>query len=281
MVSSGVNATDNFQGRSSAQRIAAGIFEDDFTTSMDKTYKDFDDDLKTFSTLTVAQGQIRLLPGVKKRIKAFIQSVRDQIRLGRDPANRVFPVADAASLMRRYTTHDKYIKKSATLTDATKPVMFTNEVKWNDWAPSFRNYLRTIPGRDGVPLSYVTRASDAPDPTPNPDFIDDYVAMAGLGGEAFIIDSSEVHTLIIKYIADNNAVEAKVQPHVAMSNDRLAWKALVDHYEGVGVHSINILKADDVFDSLYYIGEKKSHMWWNEFERQLTEAFVVYDKKKG
>ena len=73
MVLSGVNDTDDFHGRSPAQRIAADIFEDDFTTSMDKTYKDFDDDLKFFSILTVAQGQIRLLPGVKKRIKAFIQ----------------------------------------------------------------------------------------------------------------------------------------------------------------------------------------------------------------
>ena len=197
MVLSGANDGDSFQGRSSAQRIATDIFEDDFNTSMDKTYKDLDDDLKMFSSLTAMQGQIRLLPGVKKRIKAFIQWARDQIRLGKDPANRAFPVADSASLMRRYTTHDKYIKKSATLTDAAKPVMFTNEVKWNDWAPSFRNYLQTIPGRDGVPLSYVTRASDAPDPTPNPDFIDDYVAMAGLGGKSLIIDSSEVHTLII------------------------------------------------------------------------------------
>ena len=281
MVLSGANDGDSFQGRSSAQRIATDIFEDDFNTSMDKTYKDLDDDLKMFSSLTAMQGQIRLLPGVKKRIKAFIQWVRDQIRLGKDPANRAFPVADSASLMRRYTTHDKYIKKSATLTDAAKPVMFTNEVKWNDWAPSFRNYLRTIPGRDGVPLSYITRVSEEINPTPNPDFIDDYVAMATLNGEAFVIDSSEVHTLIIKYIAGNNAAEAKVQPHISTTNGRLAWNALVDHYEGVGVHSINILKADDVFDTLYYIGEKKPHMWWDEFERQLTEAFLAYDKKEG
>ena len=46
MVSSGVSDNDNFQGRSSAQRIAADIFEDDFTTSMEKTFKDLDDYLK-------------------------------------------------------------------------------------------------------------------------------------------------------------------------------------------------------------------------------------------
>jgi len=77
MVLSGANDADNFQGRSSAQRIATDIFVNDFNTSMDKTYKDLDDDLKMFSSLTTMQGQIRLLPGVKKRIKAFIQWVRD------------------------------------------------------------------------------------------------------------------------------------------------------------------------------------------------------------
>ena len=230
MVKSGVNANNNFQDRSSAERIATDIFEDDFTTCMDKTFKDIDDGLKSFSSLTVLQGQIRILPGVKKRIKAFTQWVRDQIRLGRDPANLAFPVADTATLMRRFTTHDKYVKKSSTLADAAKPAMFTNEVKWNDWAPSFRNYLRTIPGRDGVPLSYITRTSDAPDPTPHPDFIDDYVAMASLTGEVFTIDLAKVHTLIIKYITCNSTAEAKVQPHIATANGRLAWKVLVDHY---------------------------------------------------
>ena len=107
MVESGVNANDNFQNKSSAKRITTDIFEDDFTTYVDKNFKDIDDGLKSFLSLTVLQGQIRILPGVKKRIKAFTQWVRDQIRLGRDPANLAFPVADTATLMRRFTTHDK------------------------------------------------------------------------------------------------------------------------------------------------------------------------------
>ena len=56
--------------------------------------------------------------------------------------------------------------------------------------------------------------------------------MVDLSGEAFIINLSEVHTLIIKYIAGNNTAEAKVQPHVATTNGRLALNALVDHNEG-------------------------------------------------
>ena len=71
IIASGVNNTDNFNGQSSAVPIAEDMFEDDFSTYMNKTYGDIDNDFKTFSSLTVAQGQIHLLPGVKKRIKVF------------------------------------------------------------------------------------------------------------------------------------------------------------------------------------------------------------------
>ena len=73
MVVSGVNDTNNFDGYSTAECTAEGMFEDDFSTCMDKTHEDIDNDFKTFLIMTVAQGQIRLLPGVKKRIKSFIQ----------------------------------------------------------------------------------------------------------------------------------------------------------------------------------------------------------------
>ena len=129
-------------------------------------------------------------------------------------------------------------------------------------------------------MKYVCRAKDAPNPTPNADFLDDYVAMAPMVGEAFTIDSSEVFTLLVKFIAGNETAEAKIQPHVTTTNGRLAFKALKDHYEGVGVHSIDIMQADEVLDSLFYTGEKKPHMWWGEFEKQLTSAFISYDKKE-
>ena len=65
---------------------------------------------------------------------------------------------------------------------------FTKQVKWEDWAPTFINYLREIPGRDGVPLKFI-RANDLPDLTPNKDFLDDYVNNATLTDEAFTIDA--------------------------------------------------------------------------------------------
>jgi hypothetical protein len=107
---------------------------------MDKGFTELDYEFKTYSELTINQGQVRLLPGTKRNIKAFIQWVREERRLGRDPSTTEFPVADTPNLiLRRHKTHAQFIKKSSTLSDAAKPGKFTNETKWTDWFPSFMN----------------------------------------------------------------------------------------------------------------------------------------------
>ena len=60
-------------------RIATEIFDDDFASCIGKTYAELDVDLKSYSTLTATHDQIRLTPGHKNNIQAFIQWTRDQI----------------------------------------------------------------------------------------------------------------------------------------------------------------------------------------------------------
>ena len=255
MVRCGASDTIIFDGRSVAQRLAGDIFLDDFATCMDKTFDEVNSDLKTYSELTVAQGQIRLLPGIKNNIRAFIQWTRDERRLGRNPARMQFPVGEAAMLMRRYKTHQKFVEQSKTLSEASKPEKFTKETKWLDWKQTFLNYLRNIPGRDGVPLKYVCRDHDQPNPIPHDDFLDDYVAMAQLNGEAFTIDSRTVHTLITNFIAGNDTAEAKIQSNEHLKNGRMDFRSLCDHYEGVGILAIDITKAEATLRNLHYTGE--------------------------
>jgi hypothetical protein len=184
-----------------------------------------------------------LLSGVKHMLKAFIQWVRDERRLGRDLSLIAFPVANAPNLLRCYKTYQQFVKKAYTLSDAAKPEKFKSETKWADWAPTFLNYLRTMPGRDGVPLKYVCRTSEMPDPPPNNDFLDDYVSMTALDGEAVSIDSAHVHTFIANFIAGNNTAETKIQAYEGQNNERLDFIALREHYEGVGLHALDITKA--------------------------------------
>ena len=140
--------------------------------------------------------------------------------------------------------------------------------------------MRSIPGRDGVPLKYICRDNQNPDNTPNDDFLDDYIAMAPLEGKAYTTDAQEVHTYIVNFIAGNDTAEAKILPHVDENDGSKDYVALRNHYEGVGINAIDITKADKVLDTLFYAGEKKPHMWWEEFEKQLNNAFTTYDRKE-
>jgi hypothetical protein len=155
LIACGVDNEVLFLEETQAQRIADDVFDNLFSTCMDITFKELDDHFKTYSDLTMAQGQIRLRPGIRKNIKAFVHWARDELRLGRDPNLSPFPVDQVSDLIRRYKTHKKYLTDSKTLTEAAKPEKFKETAKWEDWKPTLVNYLRAIPGRDGVPLKYV------------------------------------------------------------------------------------------------------------------------------
>ena len=252
----GVNNIVLFMDQTQAQRIASEIFDDAFISCMDITFKELDEYFKTYFDLTVAQGQIRLSPGIRKSIKAFVQWTRDEILLGRDPSSTAFPIDQVVDLIRRYNTHEKYKTDSKTLAEAAKPEKFKEATKWKDWKPTFLNYIRAIPGRDGTPLKYVCRDNDEPVVEANTDFLDDYVAMAPLTGDSFAIDTVQVHTFLVDFVVGNDTAKAKIQGLRRPNDGREAYRRLVEHYEGVGIHAIDIREADEVIKNLFYAGEK-------------------------
>ena len=162
------------------------------------------------------------------------------MRLGQDPSATPFPVDQVSDLIRRYKTHEKFQNDSKTLAEAAKPEKLKESAKWEDWKPTFLNYIRAIPGRDGIPLKYVCREKDEADPTPNEDFLDDYVAMAPLDGDSFAINAVQVHTFLAIFVSGNDTAEAKMQGLLRPNDGREAFKRLVEHYEGVGIHAIDI-----------------------------------------
>lgn len=60
----------------------------------------------------------------------------------------------------------------------------------------------------------------------------------------------------------NDTAEAKIQGFTRPNDDREeAFKLLVEHYEGEGIHAIDICKADKVLKTLFYGGKKPPHLW--------------------
>lgn len=191
-----------------ATRLADEVFHNNFSTTMDKSFKDLDKDIESFRTLTVAEGRIRITPGIKQKLRAFIQWARDLIRKGLDPTSEPFPVHLSAELISRYNSHALWQERSKTISDSAKPSSFTKDAKWEEWQPVFVNYLRTLPGRNGVPLSYIVRDNDDPDPISRSSFLDEYVAMSPLQGPAYIEDAGVVHTLLASLISGNDTATA-------------------------------------------------------------------------
>jgi hypothetical protein len=82
-------------------------------------------------------------------------------------------------------------------------------------------------------------------------------------------------------VTGNNTAEAKIQGLMRLKDGREAFKRLVKHCEGVGIHAIDIQEVDEVIKTLFYGGEKPSHMWWSEFKKRLTRAFNAHLKREG
>ena len=54
----GVDDIQPFNGKTHTQRLAQDLFDNSFLLCMDKLYEEIDSNLKSYSTLTVVQGQI-------------------------------------------------------------------------------------------------------------------------------------------------------------------------------------------------------------------------------
>ena len=270
-----------WNGESASQRIANDVFNGSFNACIDITFAELDDHWKTYSSLTVADGRIRLRPGTKVNIWVFVQWTRDKLRIDEDPTTEMFPVALRTDLIDRYNTHKQWVPDASDMAKSARPKMFTEKMKWTDWKVTLLNFLKSQPGRNGVPLSYVIRSDNLVVQNNYANFLDEYAAKAPLQGRAFDHDASKVHSYIIHFISENNVAEQKVLPFKDDNNGRLDFIALRDFYEGVGANARATLSAESDLQDMFYAGEKPPHMWWDEFEIRLTNAFAVVDKEAG
>ena len=265
-----------------AETVADELFIHSFKACKDKSKEALTRNFKALSAIAANKGGIKFTPKQQSCIEAFTQWVKHQYRMGRDPSSVRFEPNRAYDILERATTHDQYLAKHEAISAAAKPEKLTKDIRWDDWYPSFQNYLRAIPGRNGIPLLYVIRDDDEPNDMAKEDYLDEYVLRAKLSGEAYIADRKEVHTYITNLIAQNEEAEAVVKILENERDGRKDWKSLKLHYEGQGVFTSKIVNAEKDIDNLIYIGEKAAHMNWLTFEQKLTGAFntLVHYKKR-
>ena len=166
-----------------------------------------------------------------------------------------------------------------TISKAADPGKLKDERKWPEWYPAFVNYLSTIPGVYGVPLSYVVRENEAADHARDfvGDFTEEIIACTPLDGPKFRVDASKVHQLLKNFLTAESA-EQWIQPLVPRGNGRDDVLELRRHYEGEGNQSRRIASANKYHKTLHY---KSQHaMPWETFLDRMQKMFNIY-KEEG
>ena len=224
--------------------------------------KDIRDLAESYGRRTITDG--RFIFGLRRirYLIGLVHWVQDFGRVGQVPT--IVPFGEDAAAFRQVLNiafdraEVRRIEKeqSDTVSKAADPGKFKDERKWPEWEPAFCNYLSTIPGVSGVPLSYVVRELSVPDPDATYEsFNEQAIACSPLEGAVFQADARKVHQLIKSFLQTETA-EQWVKPIAKKQNGRADMEALQNHYSGEGNTSRRIAVAERIRDTLFYKSER-------------------------
>ena len=184
-----------------------------------------------------------------------------------------------STAVQRASLHKVDTDQVDAISKATDPGKLKDERKWPEWYPAFVNYLSTIPGVYGMPLSYIVRNNEAPDHTRDfaGDFTEEIITFAPLNGPKFRADARKVHQLL-KNLFMAKSAEQWIRPLAPRGNGRDDILELRRHYEGEGDQNRRIASADKYRETLHY---KSEHvMPWETFLDRIQKMFNIY-KEEG
>ena len=164
--------------------------------------KDIRDMADSFQKRTIAN---RINFGMRrtKWLKAMMRWVQDFYRCSKQPTIDDFITVNdfkqaLSTTAQRASLHKVDTNQVDTISKAADLGKLKDERKWPEWYPAFVNYLSTIPGVYGVPLSYIVQENLAPDHMHDfeGDSTEEIIACAPLDGPKFRADARKVHQLL-------------------------------------------------------------------------------------
>ncbi len=225
--------------------------------------KDVSELAKAFADRTQANGRITFGLRRQNLLKSTIHWVQDFRRISRTPTlNAIADVEDFRAKIqtaRERASVRKSRTEDSSSSQAADPGKCKGSKGWLVWSRALKNYLSTILGQDGVPLSYIIREEAAPDYELENEIDCDYeqltVDCAPLTGTIFSADAKTVHQLIHGFIQGETA-EVWTRSTANRKNGRLDFQALQAHYEGEGNKQIRLDEAEQLRRSLMYKNER-------------------------
>ena len=211
-----------------------------------------------------------------KKLKALTHWCKDHRRTSTIPSveatNGITFNIELLRALQRAQIRKQLTDDSSKKAKASSPGPLVSEDDWISWETKFVNYLSTIPGVDGVPLSYVIRVSLNPDVnTVFTSFVEETVAKAPLSGTYFDADRDTVHQALVSFTTGENS-ENWIKPVTRYRNGRRTMQALRDHFSGEGNVTRRIAEAERIRDTLNYKNERNL-----TFETYLTKCEKMYN----
>jgi hypothetical protein len=214
-------------------------------------------------------------------LKSTVNWAQDCYRCSTMPDIEDLVQADFLAVLNTAAERDQirtaYADQSDKISKEASPGKLVDERKWPEWESAFVNYLSTIPGSDGVPLSYVVREIAAPTPTGHADFTEKCIACAPQTGSHWDADKRSVHQLIQSFVKGESA-EDWVKPIKRQANGRADLQALRDHFSGEGNSSRRIGEAERLRDTLHYKSERA--MTFETFLTKTKKMMNIFEEEQ-
>ena len=183
--------------------IIQSAFEE-YTDIQSLNEKDITELSESFSRRTATNGRIDFGIRRTKRLKFMMHWVQDFYRVSSIPStaglNRASFIVALTIAGQRADVRKQLKDQSDEKAKVASPGPLISESKWTEWEPKFSNYLSTLLGMHGIPLSYVIRDKDTPDRVgPHASYTEECVACAPLTGVAYEADRSRVHQSLVSF----------------------------------------------------------------------------------
>jgi len=138
-----------------------------------------------------------------------------------------------------------------------EPAEFKGNVKWKPWKEVVISYFNSVLTKDFIPLSYVIREKETPDPDAQYDNEHQrLVAVAPLHGNEYKTDNGIVFDFLKSWTINGPAYPWMKQ-FSSTRNGRAAWLAIIAYYEGSAARDRVKEAAYASIANAKYHGERK------------------------
>jgi hypothetical protein len=267
------------------EALREAIVDDSFETFEDLkllTEKDITSMASGFAGRTVQDGRINFGLRRTKLTKALIHWTQDFYRVSETPTiiglNEITFKGQLDRALARAEIRKVLTSQTSTSAGAASPGPLESEKMWKQWEEKFINYTRSHIGANGIPLSYVIREND--DPNPNgeyPDFILKTIGCAPLDGEYYSADRLTVFNMIVSFTTGQPSGDW-IKNTIRYADGRRSMNALRTHFAGEGNATRNMAEADRLHETLHYKSERS--VSFEVFLTQCQKMYNIYEKEK-